>query len=321
ADFRLVDFSFATSFISFPSSLRPPPLQADVVLVVGARLNWILHYGEPPRWNPQATFILVDVVQDLPESERRRHLTGHAKTIVSALYKGLGATNWKVDAGGEWVGAIQAKVAKNSQSMASKLAKVKVPLDYHTTYAVILKAIAALPTPPVIVSEGANTMDIGRSLLNMTTPRARLDAGTWGTMGVGLGYAIGAAAVHGPERCVFAIEGDSAFGFSGMEVETMARYKLKIIVLVFNNNGIYGGKFEGDPGTAFPEDPTPTAFTPDLRYDLVAIGLGARGLSAATPEELEAALAQAIAGTGPTLINIVIDPFCGTESGSLQDHN
>lgn len=223
-----------------------------------------------------------------------------------------------MDGSGEWVSSIKAKVEKNGKALAAKLSKVVVPLDYHTTYSVIIKHFKATSPQPVVVSEGANTMDIGRSLLDISEPRSRLDAGTWGTMGVGLGYAV-AAAVTQPGRLVLAIEGDSAFGFSGMEVETIVRYKLRVVVLIFNNNGIYGGgwKSEGQ----FPDDPTPTAFVNDARYEKFAEAFGALGFFVQTPEELDAALTQAIASNGPAVINIDIDPLCGVESGSLQDHN
>ena len=98
---------------------------------------------------------------------------------------------------------------------------------------------AALSTPVCAqVCEGANTMDIGRTILQNFFPRRRLDAGTYGTMGVGLGFAIAAAAVH-PELKVVTVQGDSAFGFSGMEIEVACRFKMPITVIIVNNNGIY----------------------------------------------------------------------------------
>jgi 2-hydroxyacyl-CoA lyase 1 len=291
---------------------------ADVVVVVGARLNWILHFGEAPRWGTDTKFILLDVVADGTPSPSRLHLTGDAKATLSSLNSLLASQPIKIDPKGEWVSSIKAKVEKNAASMAAKLAKVTVPLDYHTTYAVILRHLASLSPSPIVVSEGANTMDIGRSLIEIQEPRTRLDAGTWGTMGVGLGYAV-AAAVTSPDRVVFAIEGDSAFGFSGMEVETLCRYKLRVIVLIFNNNGIYGGKWESEG--AFPKDPTPTAFVPDARYEKMAEAFGGLGFFVATPQELDDAIKKAIASNGPAVINIDIDPLCGVESGSLQDHN
>lgn len=119
--------------------------------------------------------------------------------------------------------------------------EIHPPLNY---YAVFHHLNKLLPSDCVIVSEGANTMDIGRAMLLNTLPRHRLDAGTFGTMGVGLGFAIAAAMwckMYAPNKKVICVEGDSAFGFSGMEIETMFRYKLPIVIVIVNNNGIYSG--------------------------------------------------------------------------------
>src|SRR5260370_42172868 len=95
----------------------------------------------------------------------------------------------------------------------------------------------------------------------MYEPRKRLDTGTWGVMGIGMGYAIGAAVTTG--KPVVAIEGDSAFGFSGMEIETICRYSLPVVPIVFNNGGIYRG---GDVNRAGSTDPSATAFVKNSRY-------------------------------------------------------
>jgi len=296
--------------------------ESDVVLVVGARLNWILHFGEPPRWYPDVKFIVVDVDPEAAGTPNPKRLViqGPAKPIIGQINKALASKGWKVDGSGSWVGSIKAKVEKNSASLATRLAKVASPMDYHTAYAVLLRHLSAVKPAPVIVSEGANTMDIGRSLIPISEPRIRLDAGTWGTMGVGLGYATAAATVH-PDRLVVAIEGDSAFGFSGIEIETIIRYNLRVVVVIFNNNGIYGGEFEAEPRSKFPKDPRPTAFVNDARYEKLSQAFGGLGYFVQTPSELDAAVAEAFASSKPAIINIDIDPFCGVESGSLTDHN
>ena len=118
-----------------------------------------------------------------------------------------------------WVEAISNKAKENVSKMEAQLAKDVVAFNFLTTMRIIRDAILALGSPaPIVVSEGANTMDVGRSVLIQTEPRTRLDAGTWGTMGVGLGYCI-AAAVASPGRLIVAVEGDSGFGFSAIEVE------------------------------------------------------------------------------------------------------
>jgi len=194
--------------------------EADVALIVGARLNWLLHFGESPRWSPDVKFILVDVAPE--EIEFRKPalgLLGDADVVVKQLNKEIKDQPFALGEKHEWVRKIKAKVLANVQRMAPSLNKDVVPFNFLTPMRIIRDAILAVGSPaPILVSEGANTMDVGRSVLEQTEPRTRLDAGTWGTMGVGLGYCI-AAAVTNPEKLVVAVEGDSGFGFSGLEVE------------------------------------------------------------------------------------------------------
>ncbi len=111
-------------------------------------------------------------------------------------------------------------------------------MDYHSALRVLRDVIKERPDA-ILVNEGANTLDQARGVIDMYQPRKRLDVGTWGVMGIGMGFAIAAAIETG--KPVLAIEGDSAFGFSGMEVETICRYNLPVCVVVFNNDGIYRG--------------------------------------------------------------------------------
>eukprot|EP01062_Namystynia_karyoxenos_P020889 TRINITY_DN17919_c0_g3_i1.p2 TRINITY_DN17919_c0_g3~~TRINITY_DN17919_c0_g3_i1.p2 ORF type:complete len:578 (+),score=169.15 TRINITY_DN17919_c0_g3_i1:70-1734(+) len=290
---------------------------ADVVVLVGARLNWILHFGEAPRWAPDAHFILVDPAAE--EGERRSALRGHAAPVLEQLQAGLG--DWAVPFTGEWVAGLRAKAAENTAKSAARMAKpAPFPLDFTAAYACIAQEAGKLTAQPVWVSEGANTMDIGRQLLSVNTPRSRIDAGTWGTMGVGLGYAM-AAAVTEPGRKVICLEGDSAFGFSAMELETLCRYGFDVCVIVFNNGGIYTGSGQVQPESQWPHDPAPTLFVPHARYDRMMAAFGGKGYCAASARELRSACAEAFRTPGPSLINLVIDPAAGVESGSMQAHN
>ena len=197
--------------------------KCDVALVVGARLNWLLHFGEPPKWNKDVKFILVDVSEEEIEL-RKPHLglVGDAREVVEILNKEIKDDPFCLGRSHPWVEAISSKAKENVAKMEAQLAKDVVPFNFLTPMRIIRDAILALGSPaPVLVSEGANTMDVGRSVLVQTEPRTRLDAGTWGTMGVGLGYCIAAAAAC-PDRLVVAVEGDSGFGFSAIEVEVYA---------------------------------------------------------------------------------------------------
>ena len=170
----------------------------------------------------------------------------------------------------------------------------------------------------IVVNEGANTLDFARSIVDMYEPRKRLDVGTWGIMGIGMGFAVAAAVVTG--KPVIAIEGDSAFGFSGMEVETICRYNLPVCVVVFNNNGVYKGT-DVNPRRADHGDVAPTVFVKNARYDLMMQAFGGVGVTAKTPDELMAAMNEALASGKPTLINAVIDETAGTESGRITSLN
>ena len=147
-------------------------------------------------------------------------------------------------------------------------------------------------------------MDISRSVLMHDEARLRLDAGSFGTMGVGLGQAIAAQVVH-PDKKVICIEGDSAFGFSGMEIETACRYRLPIVFVIVNNNSIGGGI------RALPDDPwaaPPSGYTIEAGYEKMIEGFGGKGYAVRTPSEFGAALKQALDDDMPSIINVFIDP-------------
>ncbi|KAL6507498.1 hypothetical protein OROGR_023693 [Orobanche gracilis] len=198
--------------------------KCDVALVVGARLNWLLHFGEPPKWSKHVKFILVDVSKE--EIELRKPFLGivsDAKDTVGLIHKEIKDDPFCLGRTHPWVEAIRNKAKDNVAKMELQLAKELVPFNFLTPMKIIRDAISEVGSPaPILVSEGANTMDVGRAVLVQTEPRTRLDAGTWGTMGVGLGYCI-AAAMASPDRLVVAVEGDSGFGFSAMEVELKGR--------------------------------------------------------------------------------------------------
>ncbi|KAK6927906.1 Thiamine pyrophosphate enzyme, central domain [Dillenia turbinata] len=298
--------------------------QCDVALVVGARLNWLLHFGEPPKWSKYVKFILVDVSKEEIEL-RKPHLglVGDAKRVLGLLNKEIKDDPFCLGRSHPWVEAISKKVKDNVSRMEAQLSKDVVPFNFLTPMRIIRDAILGMGSPaPILVSEGANTMDVGRSVLIQTEPRTRLDAGTWGTMGVGLGYCI-AAATASPGRLVLAVEGDSGFGFSAMEVETVVRYQLPVVVIVFNNSGVYGGDRRSPEEITGPykDDPAPTSFVPGAAYHLLIEAFGGKGYLVGTPDELKSALRESFSARKPAVINVTIDPYAGAESGRLQHKN
>jgi oxalyl-CoA decarboxylase len=292
--------------------------ESDVVLLVGARLNWLLSHGKGKTWGQDKgakQFIQIDISPTEIDSNVpiAAPLIGDIGSCVSALLEGIGA-GWPQPPA-QWAAAIAQRKDKNLSKMAETLAQNPSPMNFHSALGAIRNVVKDRPDA-IVVNEGANTLDFARSIVDMYEPRKRLDCGTWGIMGIGMGFAVGAAVTTG--KPVIAIEGDSAFGFSGMEVETICRYDLPVCVVVFNNNGVYKGT---DVNATAGKDPAPTVFVKGARYELLMQAFGGQGVTARTPDELTRALQEAIASGKPTLINAVIDETAGTESGRITNLN
>ena len=206
---------------------------------------------------------------------------------------------WQFSAENTWRTGIQRKIEDNQAQTAPQFEDDSVPMNYYR----VLKEIRdLLPRDAIIASEGANTMDIGRTVLPNFLPKHRLDAGSFGTMGVGLAFAIAAQVVH-PDKRVVAVEGDSAFGFSGMEVEVACRYNLPITFIVLNNNGISGGLPKLDPD----RPPLPMQYVPESRYEKVIEAFGGDGYFIETPDQLKPTLEKAMNSNRPNVVNIMIN--------------
>lgn len=295
--------------------------EADVVVLVGARLNWLLSHGKGKTWGGkdarspgQKKFIQIDIAPTEMDSNVAidAPLVGDIGSCVSALLAGLG--NWAKPPA-EWTNAIAERKNKNMAKMTETLSQNPPVMNFHSALAVVKDIVEANPEA-ILVNEGANALDFTRSIVNMFKPRKRLDVGTWGVMGIGMGFCVGAAVVTGQR--VIAIEGDSAFGFSGMEVETICRYNLPVCVVIFNNNGVYRGTDVNPTGGA---DVAPTVFVKNARYELLMEAFGGVGVHAKTPAELRAGMEEAIRSGKPTLINAIIDETAGTESGRITSLN
>ena len=296
--------------------------EADVVLLIGARLNWLLSQGKGKTWGGKSakdwaakSFIQIDISPTEIDSNVAiaAPLIGDIGSCVSALLAAMGP-NW-AKAPADWTTAVAERKNKNIAKMAETLAKDPSPMNFHSALAVVRDIVKANPEA-ILVNEGANALDFTRSIVDMYQPRKRLDVGTWGIMGIGMGFAVAAAVVT--KKPVIAIEGDSAFGFSGMEVETICRYKLPVCVVILNNNGVYGGT---DINRGGGSDVAPTVFVKGARYDMLMAAFGGVGVNATTPAELRRAMDEAIASGKPTLINAVIDETAGTESGRITSLN
>lgn len=291
--------------------------EADCVFLIGARLNWLLGHGKGKQWGEPGskTFVQIDIEPKEINSNQpiAAPLVGDIESCCTALLDAIG-DDWKKPSE-DWTGGVSTKVKGNVEKMSSQLRNNSNPMNYYAALGVLKKAIADRPDT-ILANEGANALDMTRSIVDIHKPRKRIDVGTWGIMGVGMGNAIAAAVETGCP--VLAVEGDSAFGFCGMEVETICRYNLPICIVVMNNNGIYRGDDVNKSGGS---DPAPTVFVPDARYDRMMEAFGGHGVHATTPDELGRAVEEALSSGRPTLINAVIDPKAGKESGNIGSLN
>ena len=287
--------------------------RADVVMLVGARLNWLLGHGDAPQWSPHAKFIQVDIDSTEMDSNQpiAAPLVGDAGSVMEALVER--SKPGQITVPEAWREELAEKSRQNVEKMAKTLeaAKTAHPMKFLGALQSIRDVLRDNPDA-YIVNEGANALDKARNTIGMAVPRHRLDSGTWGVMGIGMGYAIAAAVETG--KPVIAIEGDSAFGFSGIELETICRYNLPVITIVLNNSGVYRGD---DPSTT--TDPAPTYLK--ARHDLIIQAFGGTGHQATTPEQVETLLREALTNPAPTLIDAIIDPTDGTESGNIAHLN
>ncbi|UTJ46328.1 oxalyl-CoA decarboxylase [Atlantibacter subterranea] len=292
--------------------------ESDVVVLIGARLNWLLSHGKGKTWAQEKgpkKFIQLDIAPTEIDSNVAidAPLIGDIVSCMQSLLAGID-NHWQKPPA-EWTAAIAERKEKNAKKMAEKLAERPSPMSFQSALSAVKQVVKDNPEA-IVVSEGANTLDFARSIVDMYLPRKRLDVGTWGVMGIGMGFAVAASVVTGHQ--VIAIEGDSAFGFSGMEVETLCRYQLPVCVVVFNNNGIYKGT---DINASGGKDPAPTVFVKNACYEMLMEAFGGRGVHVTTVDQLHQAMNEAIALGIPTLINAHIDETAGTESGRITSLN
>lgn len=289
---------------------------SDVVVLIGARLNWLLSHGKGKTWGEPGSkkFIQIDIEPREMDSnvEIVAPIVGDIGSCVDALLAGIDGA-WPATPA-DWVETLKTRREANVAKMAPKLMKNTSPMDFHSALGALRTVIKERPDA-ILVNEGANTLDLARGIIDMYQPRKRLDVGTWGVMGIGMGFAIAAAVETG--KPVLAVEGDSAFGFSGMEVETICRYNLPVCIVIFNNNGIYRGTDVDPTG----RDPGTTVFVSDSRYDKMIEAFGGVGYHVTTPDELKRAVDEAMDSGRPSLINAVIDPAAGSESGNIGSLN
>ena len=292
--------------------------EADVVVMVGARLNWLLSHGKGKQWGEPGSkkFIQIDIEPSEMDSnvEIAAPVVGDIESCLGAMHAAITASDWSKPPA-DWIDTVNDKRSTNLKRMAQKIGSDTTPMDFHAALGALKSVIEKRPDT-ILVNEGANTLDFARGIIDIHKPRKRLDVGTWGIMGIGMGAAVAAAVETG--HPVLAVEGDSAFGFSGIEVETICRYNLPVCIVVFNNNGIYRGTDTNPTGGP---DVAPTVFVKDARYDMMMQAFGGEGISVNSRDDLDAAVHKALESGRPTLVNAVIDENAGTESGRIGNLN
>ena len=285
--------------------------QADVVILAGARLNWLLSRGHG-KWSPDTKFVQLDI--DPEEIDINRPIAAPVVgDLASSLDAILAALPEKIAIDPTWAPGLQAQTKEKNAKFLARLTEnaSAQPMNHWTALGAIKPVMAANPDV-ILVNEGANTLDDTRDTIDMTLPRHRIDCATWAIMGMGMGSAVGAAVATG--KSVVAIEGDSAFGFSGMDFSTVCRFKLPVTVVIFNNGGIYNGIGVNMAGTS---DPAPTTLDVHARYDKLGDAFGAKTYYVTTPSALVAALTEAIASKAPALIDVQLGADSGKESGHI----
>ncbi len=286
--------------------------QADVVIVIGARLNWMLSFGRG-KWSPDIKFVQLDV--EPCEMDRNvpiaAPVVGDIGESLDAMLAAMSTRSFSFDPA--WVASIQAETKTKNAKFAERLAAAASaqPMNHWTALGAIKPVLAGNPDV-ILINEGANTLDDARDTLSQSLPRHRVDCASWAIMGMGMGSTIGAAVATG--KSVVAIEGDSAFGFSGMDFSTICRYNLPCTVVIFNNGGIYNGVGVNPGGGS---DPAPTTLDINARYDKMGEAFGAQAYYVTTPQQLSDALTKAIASKKPALINVQLAADSGKESGHI----
>jgi 2-hydroxyacyl-CoA lyase 1 len=291
--------------------------QADVVFLMGARFNWILHFGLPPRYSPDVKVIQLDIEPEAMHQNKPADvaLLGDGKAIMAQLNQALAGRQWFHPEGSPWRDALKKKAAENAAMIKPQIDDDEAPGNYYRLFRDIRDW---LPKNVVLCSEGAGTMDIGGTMMPLENSRSYLNAGSYGTMGVGLGLVVASCVVH-PDRPVVHVSGDSAIGFSGMEMETLCRYNMPAKIVVLNNGGIGPGMPE------IPKDPMlnmrPNTLIYGARYDKMMQAFGGYGAYVEDPKDLRGALDECMNFPGPGLVNIKLSQGAGRKAQAFRWHS
>ena len=273
---------------------------ADVALVIGAPLDFRLGFGG--SFAPDAEIVIVDVADgdQAPRRALAAELYGALPPTLEALRASAGAPGGDSDREA-WIRSLRATEDDARGSEASELSDDRAPLHPLRIYG---ELIGMLDREAIIVGDGGDFVSYAGRVLDSYHPGCWLDPGPLGALGCGPGYALAAKLAH-PERQVVLLLGDGAFGFAGMEFDTLARHGVAVLGVV-GNNGVWG--LEKHPMEALYGYSVAADLRPGTRYDQVAEALGCHGELVSTPAELRPALDRALASGRPAVVNVLTDP-------------
>nr|WP_090277321.1 acetolactate synthase [Mycolicibacterium komanii]CRL71641.1 thiamine pyrophosphate-dependent protein [Mycolicibacterium komanii] len=269
--------------------------QADVALVIGVPMDFRLGFGSV--FGPDTALITVDrVAPDRP----------HPREVAAGLYGDISTTLSALAAAGAgdheaWIADLRATETAVRTAEADELRDDRTPLHPMRVYAEIS---TMLDRDAIVVVDAGDFGSYAGRVIDSYVPGAWLDSGPFGCLGSGPGYAL-AAKLARPDRQVVLLQGDGAFGFSGMEWDTLVRHGIQV-VSVIGNNGIWG--LEKHPMEAIYGYSVVADLRPGTRYDEVVTALGGHGELVSTPAELRPALDRAFASALPAVVNVLTDP-------------
>jgi thiamine pyrophosphate-dependent acetolactate synthase large subunit-like protein len=284
---------------------------ADVILIVGSRLNWVFGFGR--QFPPDAKVIHIDIEPEEIGANRGVDvgIVGDAKAVLQQLLTelegkttGLAATA----AAGPWLSVLREQVEKNAASLTALLEYDGTPIRTHR----LLREVRDIfPRQTIYTVDGQLTLAAGRQVLGSYTPASRLNSGSNGCMGVGVPFAIGAKLAR-PDVPVVSINGDCAFGFNAMELETAVRCKLPIVFIVNNNSGIVGSNLEARMGLPQGYEEPVATYLPDIRYDKILEAFGGHTENVTAPNDIRPALERAYQATKAgqvACVNVMSDHY------------
>lgn len=290
--------------LCFNDARGPLQREADVILLVGARLDWTFRFGAEFARNAQ--IIQVDIEPSEIGANRAAAvgIVGDVKSALQGILKCLREQErvFPVKISKIWHERLSGYRKTNQQYIRTLLDNDALPMS---PYCMLEEIRDFLPRDAITVLDGNVSMAVAQQVLPNLFPTSRFTAGNNGCMGVGIPFGIGAKLCQ-PEHLVLVICGDTAAGFNIMELETAARHRIPVIVIVANNQGNTGALVEKVYFGVSRE--RITMYQQDLRYDKIAAAFDVHAEHVERPEELRAALERAIASGRPACIDVMVDP-------------